>query len=109
MRNSSQVSTAPAEWLAELLGESLCPEEQALFLAAALVLLPPDLGLGTYLRQDGPAPEPLSAALRDLWLRTGRGPRAPSAMPEHALAPGVLTLLWRRLRLAAGPALREEP
>jgi len=110
MRNPSKLARATADWCAEALGEeALSPDEGALFLAAALVLLPPELELSAHLRRSAPAPEPLRAALRSLWLRTGRGPTAPSAMPEHPLAPGLLTLLWRRLRLTPGPALREEP
>jgi len=69
------------------LGEPhLVADEEALFFAAARVLLEGKVGS--------------KAALRALFARSGRARPAPAPMPEQPLAPGLLGLAWRRLRAA---------
>jgi hypothetical protein len=88
---------AVAGWLGRA-GISLEPEEAVLFLEAARVLLPPELGLEATARAGVAATAAQREALRALWLRTGAPPRAPAPMPLHPLAPSVLGALWRRVR-----------
>ncbi len=88
---------AAADWLGRA-GIRLEPEEAVLFLEAAGVLLPPELGLDAAARAGLPPTPGQRDALRALWLRTGAPPRAPGPMPLHPLAPGVVGTLWRRLR-----------
>jgi hypothetical protein len=94
-------------WVQHALGGlRLSPEEATLFLAAALVLLPPELELRAVLLGAAPASEELRAALRELWLRSGTPPPAPTPMPLHRLSPGVLGIGWRRVRAMMAQALR---
>jgi hypothetical protein len=102
------------EWLAngqalaawcERAGIELHPDEAAVFLAAALVLLPPEQDLAASLRDAAPPSEALVSALRALRLRTGMAPRAPTPMPLHPLSPGLIAIHWRRLRTALSQAL----
>ncbi len=86
-----------AGWL-ERAGIRLEPAEAVLFLEAARVLLPAELGLEGAARAGIPATAAQREALRALWLRTGAPPSAPAPMPLHPLAPGVAGALWRRLR-----------
>lgn len=100
------------ETLAEICdaaGIELTPDEAALFLAAARVLLPAELGLEASLRGEAPPAEPLVAGLRALWARRGLPRRAPLPMPLQPLAPGVFGLAWRRVRTAVSQAVRAEP
>ncbi|OFX20486.1 MAG: hypothetical protein A2V77_02365 [Anaeromyxobacter sp. RBG_16_69_14] len=89
-------------------GGRLSPEDAAVFLAAALVLIPPELELRASLMGDAPASEELRDALRGLWLRSGMAPPAPVSMPLHQLSPGLFALGWRRLRAALAQAFRIE-
>jgi hypothetical protein len=101
---------ALAEWCAHALeGVAFGPDEAAVFVAAALVLLPPELELRACLLRGSPAPPPLREALRALWLRSGMPPPAPSPMPEQPLAPGLPGIWWRRLCAALALAPRGEP
>jgi hypothetical protein len=100
---------ALARWCTSVLGEvRLGPEEATVFMSAALVLLPREVVSRLGLRDAGAVPEPVRAALRALWLRTGIGPPAPAPMPEHPLAPGLLGVCWRRLRSAFAPDRRHD-
>ena len=100
---------ALARWCASVLGGvRLGPEEAAVFMSAALVLLPREVVSHLESREAGTVPEPVRAALRALWLRTGIGPPAPTPMPEHPLAPGLLGMCWRRLRNAFAPDHRHD-
>ncbi len=88
---------AVTRWLSRA-GIRLEADEAVLFLDAARVLLPPELGLEAAVRAGLPPTAGQREALRALWLRTGAPPRAPAPMPLHPLAPGVLGALWRRVR-----------
>jgi hypothetical protein len=79
-------------------------EEAALFAAAARALRAPEPDPPAPFSAPGPEP-----ARHALWLRTGAAPPAPMAMPEQLLAPGVLGVLWRRLRAALELAAHDEP
>ena len=107
MRPAIREGVAPAGWLAQI-GLSLAPEEAILFLDAARVLLPAELGLEAALRAGAPPNPAQQDALRALWLRTGAPPPAPCPMPLHPLAPGVVGATWRRLREAWSHAPRAE-
>jgi hypothetical protein len=97
------------EWCECAVGDvRLGPEEAAVFLAAALVLLPPELELRASLMGDAPVSEELRAALRGLWLRSGLARPAPVSMPLHQLSPGLFALGWRRLRALLAQAFRIE-
>jgi hypothetical protein len=94
--------------LCRLAGIDLHREAAGVFVAAAAVLLPRDLGLAECVR-GGASPGPaLLSALRALWTRTGMPAPAPTPMPLHPLSPGVFGVQWRRLRAALSQALRVE-
>jgi hypothetical protein len=94
-------------WLRDA-GIALGPADAELFLAAAATLLPSSLGIREAARGDA-APTPAQReALRELWLRTGAPPPAPTPMPLHPLTPGVLGAAWRRLSAAFGRSVRPE-
>jgi len=97
---------AAAEWCGRA-GIPLQPDEAAVFRAAARALLPPGLDGDAWLEATPPS-EALRSALRELWLRTGAAPPAPTPMPVHPLSPGLVAILWRRLRTALWKALRFE-
>jgi hypothetical protein len=99
---------ALARWF-EQVGLRLDGDEATLFLAAALVLLEPELGLRQRVRTGMPPTEEQRAALSALWLQTGAPPPVPTPMPLHPLAPGVFGAAWRRLRSTFARALRPEP
>jgi hypothetical protein len=98
---------AAAGWLGRA-GIALEPGEALLFLGAAGVLLPSELGLEAAVRTGSPPTAAQREALRGLWLRTGAPPRAPAPMPLRPLAPGVLGALWRRVRESLARAPRAE-
>ncbi len=102
MRAAAQHALDAVAWLAQA-GIHLAPEEARVFLDAALVLLPPELGLGLTLDAGEPPGEAQREALRTLWLRTGAPPPAPVPMPLQPMTPGVLGTAWRRLRESRAP------
>jgi hypothetical protein len=99
MNQAPPQEAAAAAWLRQV-GILLQPEEAALFLEAAQVLLPPELDLHAAVAAEAPPTEAQRQELRALWLRTGAPPPAPAPMPLHPLAPGVIGASWRRLREA---------
>jgi hypothetical protein len=101
-------AAAAASFLGQA-GFSLQVGEAALFLAAALVLVPPELGLREAVRAGTPPTAAQREALLALWLETGAPPPAPVPMPLQPLAPGVAGATWQRLRAAFSRALRTEP
>lgn len=107
MTMEAEQAANPVGWLAEA-GLRLQPEEAALFLEAARLLLPAELDLEGTLRAGGRPTEAQGLALRKLWLRTGAPPPAPIPMPLQPLAPGVLGAAWRRLREALSRSPRAE-
>lgn len=104
MNGARPDSAALAEWLKQS-GLRLQAEEAALFLAAALVLLPPDLDLLATALSGAPPSLVQQNALRALWLRTGAAPPSPTEMPRQPLAPGLVGVFWRRFRGALSRAL----
>ena len=97
------------EWCEHVIGGvRLGADEAAVFLAAALVLVPPELELRASLTGDAPVSEELRDALRGLWLCSGMAKPAPVSMPLHELSPGLLALGWRRVRAALAQAFRIE-
>ncbi len=103
MTTGRQDGLALARWLGQA-GLELRAEEAAVFMEAALVLLPPELGIEAAALAGDPPTEEQREALRALWLRTGAPLPAPAPMPLHPLAPGVLGASLRRLREALLPA-----
>ncbi|HTP27243.1 MAG TPA: hypothetical protein VMK12_16525 [Anaeromyxobacteraceae bacterium] len=100
MTSSLRVGRKLSEWCEDAIGVQLAPDEAAVFLAAALALLPGELATKIAPLEDGSAPESVRSALRTLWLRSGRAEPAATPMPEHPLSPSLLAICWHRLRSA---------
>ena len=98
--SADALARAPVRGDAAAGAARLSSDEVSVLVAAALVLMPPELDLRA--QPVSPAAEPLQETIRALWLRSGMAPLSPMAMPEQAFSPGIVGLFWRRLRAALG-------